>query len=263
LDRPVWPALVREAEMRKPLSLLAVLVTTLGLAVTLSTGVGSPANAAARSNMKAPFSREVVRYGDVDSDPYHIHHVYEVQYRLKWLGLLKATPNGHFGRLTQTAVRLFQTRNGLRPTGVVNYPTWKRLIPQTIRARKEVPGICKKVGWHVCYDRRHHQLNLYHKGVLLNSWLVRGGEHSAQTRIGNFTVYYRDIDHYSTQYDGSPMPYSQFFSGGEALHGSRYMVDPFVDHSHGCVNMWVKDARQLWDLTSTTTLRVHVYGAWD
>jgi hypothetical protein len=74
-------------------------------------------------------------------------------------------------------------------------------------------------------------------------------------------VYHRDIDHYSVRYH-APMPYSQFFSGGQALHGSRLMMDPFVGHSHGCVNFWTEDAAQLWQLTSTKTLRVHVYGAW-
>jgi hypothetical protein len=59
------------------------------------------------------------------------------------------------------------------------------------------------------------------------------------------------------------MPYSQFFSGGQALHGSRNMMDPYEGHSHGCVNFWVEDARQLWNLTHDKTLHVHVYGAWD
>ena len=92
---------------------------------------------------------------------------------------------------------------------------------------------------------------------------VRGGDYYTPTRTGRFRVYYRDIDHVSTTYDDAPMPYSQFFSGGEALHGSRYMMDPYVGHSHGCVNFWTEDARQLWRLTSTKRLYVHVYGAWD
>ncbi len=41
------------------------------------------------------------------------------------------------------------------------------------------------------------------------------------------------------------------------------MMDPFVDHSHGCVNMYIEDAHQLWRLTSQVRLKVHVYGAWD
>lgn len=212
--------------------------------------------------LKDPFSREVVRPGDRDTDPYHIEHVYEVQYRLRWLGLLSTWPNGFYDRKTEAAVKAFQKRNRLAQTGTVNYATWQPLIKQTIRGRAVVPSQCKTGGWHACYDRRRHQLSLYHDGRMWNSWLVRGGSYYAQTRRGNFTVYWRDIDHVSTIYDSAPMPYSQFFYGGEALHGSRYMVDPFVGHSHGCVNMWVKDARQLWNLTATKRLHVHVYGAW-
>jgi lipoprotein-anchoring transpeptidase ErfK/SrfK len=106
-------------------------------------------------------------------------------------------------------------------------------------------------------------VNLYHDGVLLNSWLVRGGGASTPTRTGTFRVYYRDIDHVSSTFDSAPMPYSQFFSGGQALHGSRLMMDPYVGHSHGCVNFWTEDARQLWNLTSTKRLWVHVYGRWN
>jgi lipoprotein-anchoring transpeptidase ErfK/SrfK len=58
------------------------------------------------------------------------------------------------------------------------------------------------------------------------------------------------------------MPYSQFFSGGEAFHGSATMTDPFTGHSHGCINMYNEDARQLWRLASTVRLAVHVHGAW-
>ena len=61
---------------------------------------------------------------------------------------------------------------------------------------------------------------------------------------------------------GTPMHYSQFFSGGQALHGSPLMVDPWVDHSHGCVNMYIEDARQLWRLTVGRPVDVNVYGAW-
>jgi hypothetical protein len=245
--------------MKRVLSLVATLAVALGLTTT----IGAPADAAPGRERATAFSRETVRLGDNDTDAYHIEHVYEVQYRLRWLGLLKARPNGHFGPLTEAAVIRFQKKHELTPSGVVGPKTWRLLIPRTIRGRRAVPDACTRGGWHACYDRTRHQVNLYHDGTLLNSWLVRGGDYSTPTRVGSFTVYRRDIDHYSAQFDGAPMPYSQFFSGGEALHGSRFMVDPFEGHSHGCVNMWVKDARQLWNLASKVKLRVHVYGAWD
>jgi hypothetical protein len=245
--------------MKKILSCLASLAVVLGL-VTVA---GSPAQAATTTwTMSSPFAREVVRVGDVDLGPYAINHVYEVQYRLRWLGLFDATPSGYFGPRTKAAVVRFQKLHHLPQTGVVDRSTWPSLIRHSVRGRSQVPSICKTAGWHACYDRWHHQVNLYNSGALLNSWLVRGGGYYTPTRLGNFKVFLRDIDHYSTTFNNAPMPYSQFFSGGEALHGSRYMVDPFSGHSHGCINMWVKDARQLWNLTSTRNLHVHVYGAW-
>ena len=244
-------------------ALLAVL-TALAMLVVLAPWSLSQADAAsapARASLLAPFSREVVRPGATDTDPYHIAHVYEVQYRLQRVGLFHADPTGHFGPITEAAVKRFQRRNHLAATGVVDRRTWAKLIPQSVRGRAAVPAGCKAAGWHACYDRRWHQVNLYHDGKLLNSWLVRGGGASTPTRTGRFRVYYRDIDHVSSTFH-TPMPYSQFFSGGQALHGSRLMMDPYVDHSHGCVNFWTEDAHQLWRLTSTKPLRVHVYGRW-
>ncbi len=232
-----------------------------GAQAPVAAGSAATATAARSWTLRDRFSREVVRRGDVDADPYHIEHVLELQYRLKWRGFFDATPNGQFGPVTEAAVKAFQRRNGLAATGVVGYRTWKPLIRRTVRGRDRVPARCTRAGRHACYDRTLHQVNLYRAGTLLNSWLVRGGGSSTPTRRGTFTVYYRDIDHVSSLF-GAPMPYSQFFSGGQALHGSRLMMDPFVGHSHGCVNLWTEDARQLWNLTATRALRVHVYGAW-
>ncbi len=242
-------------------SVRAVGTLVVALALTLSSLAGAPAAGATRWTLRDPFSREIVRPGDVDTDPYHIEHVYEVQHRLQRLGLFDAVPNGHFGPITRDAVEQFQTRVGLTPTGTVDHRTWRPLIKQSVRGRRAVPDGCRTNGWHACYDRWWHQVNLYHDGTLLNSWLVRGGGTSTRTRKGTFRVYLRDIDHVSTLFD-TPMPYSQFFSGGQAMHGSRLMMDPYDGHSHGCVNFWTEDARQLWNLTSTKRLWVHVYGAW-
>jgi len=241
---------------------LAVVLLALAVVAPSYAVLAPPASAAAGWSLRDPFSRETVRPGAVDASPYDIDHVYEVQYRLKRVGLFGATPNGRYGAATTAAVKRFQQRNGLAVTGTVNAGTWRPLITQSVRGRGAVPRGCTTAGWHACYDRSWHQVNLYHDGTLLNSWLVRSGAASTPTRTGTFRVYYRDIDHVSSRFDDAPMPYSQFFSGGQALHGSRLMMDPYVGHSHGCVNFWTEDAQQLWNLTSTKTLWVHVYGRW-
>lgn len=42
---------------------------------------------------------------------------------------------------------------------------------------------------------------------------------------------------------GAPMPYCMFFHGGYAMHGSGEV--PGYNASHGCVRMWVDDAKWL------------------
>lgn len=267
---------IRIAPRHQPrrLGALAAVATALALGATLTAPAhAAPAATVARPStdngtsslprLARPFTRERVVPGAVDADPYHIAHVYEVQYRLKRLGLFPATPNGRYGPITTRGVKRFQRQLGLQPTGVVNARTWTPLIRRSVRGQVDVPAACKTGGWHACYDRSRHQVNLYHGGKLYNSWFVRGGSSTTQTRTGDYQVYWRDIDHTSSRFGDAPMPYSQFFDGGQALHGSRLMMDPWVGHSHGCVNFWTEDARQLWLTTSQRRLFVHVYGDWD
>ena len=213
------------------------------------------------TGLAAPFSREQARINARDVSPYNIAHVLELQYRLKWVGLFPSAPTGYYGTVTRDAVRAFQARRHIVVSGMATTRTWNLLLQATIRHPLSIPAVCKSPGWHACYDRSMHQVTLWVNGHMHNTWLVRGGGSTTQTRLGTHRVYYRDIDHVSGLY-GSPMPYAQFFDGGEALHGSRLMMTPFVDHSHGCINMYVEDARQLWNLTHDKILWVTVYGAW-
>lgn len=241
--------------------LLASALTAVLMALGITAATAAPAHA--WPDLTQPFTREPVKRGHVDASPFRIEHVYEVQIRLRRLGYFTVTPNGVFGPQTERAVKRFQRALGLRVNGRLNAETWKPLIRRSTFGKRVVPSACRDRGWHACYDRKRHQVSLFRNGRLYNSWLVRGGSYYRQTRVGNFTVQWRNEDHRSRLYDGAPMPYAQFFSGGQALHGSRLMMNPYVGHSHGCVNFWVEDARQLWNITYDKRLHVHVYGAWD
>ncbi|HVW44222.1 MAG TPA: L,D-transpeptidase [Amycolatopsis sp.] len=61
---------------------------------------------------------------------------------------------------------------------------------------------------------------------------VTTGKPAYPTPKGRFTVQYKDIDHYSKQFNG-PMPYSVFFTNtGVAFHEGSLRVQ-----SHGCVHL--------------------------
>lgn len=211
------------------------------------------------------FAREKARYGDRDRSPRSMQHVRELQYRLRWAHAYKGPATGYFGPRTRKAVRRFQHRVDLKRSGVATRATWRKLIKHSIRGRKHIPRACrsnKSHGPHLCYNRHNHQVTFWRGGRLWNSWLVRGGSSDHRTRLGNYRVYWKDKNHISSAYD-SPMPNSQFFDGGEAFHGSPFMMDPFTGHSHGCVNMYIQDSRQLWKLTRHKQAKVHIRGAWD
>jgi Putative peptidoglycan binding domain/L,D-transpeptidase catalytic domain len=239
----------------------AVLAVALGAAVLLV----APANSVLAATHNGPlthrFFREAVHLGQRDRSPYDIEHVRELQLRLQREHLFRFRPNGRYGTRTRAAVTRFQRLHQLVPSGRATRPTWNALLKSSNNNMRTARRRCSEQGWHVCYDRRNHQLTLWHHGRFWNTWLVRGGRASNVTRTGDFTVFKRYRHHRSNLF-GSAMPYSQFFSGGEALHGSRIMMDPYKGHSHGCVNMYVEDARQLWSLTHDRRLRVHVYGRW-
>ena len=245
---------------------MAISLTVTGLLAAAPSEAATAGTSMARErwSMHDRFAREVVRRGDTDSGTYfpRIEHVRELQYRLRWAGVYRGPVTGYFGDLTSAAVKRFQSRAKLKVTGVATHATWSTLIRRTVRGRGDVRPICRGKGWNLCYDRTRHSVTLWHAGVLWNAWLVRGGDRGYETRTGAFRVYWRSKRHVSTIY-GTPMPYSQFFSGGQAFHGSPFMTDPFVGHSHGCVNMYVEDARQLWNLTVGKRVDVGVYGAWD
>lgn len=66
---------------------------------------------------------------------------------------------------------------------------------------------------------------------------VTVGRPGHRTPTGTFKVQYKDIDHYSKQFNG-PMPYSVFFTTtGVAFHQGSLKVQ-----SHGCVHLSHADA---------------------
>jgi lipoprotein-anchoring transpeptidase ErfK/SrfK len=52
-------------------------------------------------------------------------------------------------------------------------------------------------------------------------WKVSSGREGFETPTGLFSVQRLDVNHFSDEYDQSPMPYSIFFAQGLAIHGTN------------------------------------------
>ena len=89
----------------------------------------------------------------------------------------------------------------------------------------------------LCIDKTSSSLRWVVDGNVVQTLDARFGSSDHPTREGLFHVYFKDIDHVSHLYESS-MPYSMFFSGGEAVHySSDFAAVGYYGASHGCVNI--------------------------
>ena len=106
-------------------------------------------------------------------------------------------------------------------------------------------------GRAICIKKSTQRMYWVVNGQIKGSWSVRTGRPSLATRSGSFKIYLKHPNWYSTLYHVN-MPYTQFFSGGQAVHYSAEFAR--IGHSgagsHGCVNMnSMSQARWLYNQT--------------
>lgn len=88
-----------------------------------------------------------------------------------------------------------------------------------------------------CVSLSKQEAWLLHDGkVVYGPVHVATGRVGHRTPAGDFHVWYKVVDGWSTTYD-APMPYSVFFYEGDAFH-----EDPITVRSHGCVHLSLKNA---------------------
>ncbi|MFC9704381.1 L,D-transpeptidase [Streptomyces sp. NPDC056943] len=158
------------------------------------------------------------------------------------------------------AIKAFQTREKIKPAnGYAGPVTWARA--ELLAARKDLdPGRrCPVKKYAVACVDLDRQLMWVRKDkkVTFPVVNVRSGRVGYATRTGWHSVYWRHKDHWSSIYN-TPMPYSQFFSGGQAFH-AVYGQIATPTGSRGCVNLSYGNARKLWDVLRKGD-RVYIWG---
>jgi peptidoglycan hydrolase-like protein with peptidoglycan-binding domain len=173
--------------------------------------------------------------------------VRDLQARLKQIYWFNTDVTGVYGDVTTAAVRGFQAKREIPATGQVDRRTLDRLYAMTstptdaeLHNRGNTPGALDprcRTGRVLCIDKTSSTLRWVVDGDVQQTLDVRFGASSTPTREGLFHVYLKDADHVSRLY-GSEMPYSMFFSGGQAVHySSDFAAVGYAGASHGCVNV--------------------------
>ena len=97
-------------------------------------------------------------------------------------------------------------------------------------------------------DISEQTMTVMEDGNVLYSWAVSTARKGYRTPRGNFRPIRMHKMWYSHKYDNSPMPYSIFFRGGFAIHGTEYVRSLGRPASHGCVRLHPDNARILFNL---------------
>ena len=79
-------------------------------------------------------------------------------------------------------------------------------------------------------------------------WKVSTAGRGYSTPRGTFRPQRLARMHYSRKYNNSPMPYSVFFRGGYAIHGTDAVKRLGSPASHGCVRLHPKNAAALYSM---------------
>lgn len=97
-------------------------------------------------------------------------------------------------------------------------------------------------------DISTQRMEVYVDGELRHVWRVSTGRRGHATPTGSYRPTRLERKWYSRKYHWSPMPYSIFFRGGFAIHGSYETRRLGRRASHGCVRLSPRNAARLFGL---------------
>ncbi|MCP9986736.1 L,D-transpeptidase family protein [Streptomyces sudanensis] len=211
-------------------------------------GSASPRDDGAGEPSASPAERVLMARGTESEQ------VRELQARLRQIGYFHRSPTAFYGSLTAEAVAGFQEKRRLPATGSVDETTWTRLLAMTREPTRDelrppttnepdTPDPRCTTGRVLCISKESRTLTWMIDGRVVSAMDVRFGSVSTPTREGVFKVDRKERTWTSTLYH-SEMPYSMFFSRGQAVHYSAdFAARGYDGGSHGCVN--VRDKARL------------------
>ena len=100
----------------------------------------------------------------------------------------------------------------------------------------------------VTVDKSGQRLTVTVDGFTRYQWPVSTARRGYRTPNGSYRPQWLARKWFSTIYDGSPMPYSIFFNGGYAIHGSYEISRLGRPASHGCIRLHPANAAVLFAL---------------
>lgn len=100
----------------------------------------------------------------------------------------------------------------------------------------------------VVVDIQMQTMHVRVDGMTKYRWDVSTGRAGYSTPPGRYQPIRMHKKYFSRKYDNAPMPFSIFFHGGYAIHGTTDLRNLGRVASHGCVRLHPENAEALFDL---------------
>ena len=114
--------------------------------------------------------------------------------------------------------------------------------PVRVKPKAIAPSLVARI------DLNRQRMHVTSNGRVVGSWKISSGKRGYETPPGRFRPKWSSKMHYSRKYNNSPMPYSVFFNGGIATHGTGYTSRLGGAASHGCIRLRTANARKFYQL---------------
>lgn len=98
-------------------------------------------------------------------------------------------------------------------------------------------------------------MTVTHNGRLKYRWKVSTARPGKVTPTGRWTAKWLSRNHRSSRYNNAPMPYSIFYNGNYAVHGTNQVSKLGRPASAGCIRLAPANAKILYELARREGLK--------
>ncbi len=98
-------------------------------------------------------------------------------------------------------------------------------------------------------------MTVIHNGRVIHNWRVSTARRGKVTPTGSWTAKWLSRNHRSSRYNNAPMPYSIFYNGHYAVHGTDQVGRLGTPASAGCIRLHPENAARLYRLAQQVGLR--------
>ena len=110
-------------------------------------------------------------------------------------------------------------------------------------------------GLVVVVDISEQQMTVFQDGEKRYNWIVSTARRGKVTPRGRWNAKWLSRHHRSSRYKGAPMPYSIFYNGNFAIHGTVQIKKLGRPASAGCIRLHPQNAAVLFSLTKDYGLK--------